>query len=76
MGIWAERASHWAFGRDGWQTEEGSEKGRWRDQRGDEDTFEKMHLPNRKMLVSGNKQWEGILPVPWKQKESSSVLCN
>jgi len=67
MGIWAERASHWAFGRDGWQIEEGSEKGGGRDQQGDEDTFEKMHLPNRKMLVSASKQWEGILRVPWKQ---------
>ena len=56
MGIWAERASHWAFGRDGWQIEEGSEKGGGRDQQGDEDTFEKMHLPNRKMLVSASKQ--------------------
>lgn len=74
--IWAERESHWAFGREWWQIEEGSEKGRGRDQRGDEDTFEKMHLPNRKMLVSGNKQWEGILRVHWKQKESSSLLCN
>ena len=74
--IWAERESHWTFGREWWQIEEGSEKGRGRDQRGDEDTFEKMHLPNRKMLVSGNKQWEGILRVHWKQKESSSLLCN
>ena len=88
--IWAERESHWAFGREWWQIEEAHqvplsigfsrqeclEKGRGRDQRGDEDTFEKMHLPNRKMLVSGNKQWEGILRVHWKQKESSSLLCN
>lgn len=51
MGIWAERESRWAFGRDRWQIEEGSEKGRGRDQRGDEDTFEKMHLPNRKMCL-------------------------